>query len=199
MKRRIFLWGLSNGISALSVAGLFWLGLALGPYADRVDWYVDALVMLLVYGSCAACIWGAVLIRRRSGFKREDLKSSNSDLRTGNRKTVIAFLGVVVIQALLVGSAVIVCNHYDKPDLIWSFVALIVSMHFVPLGRIFGVSFYYWVGILGCIAAIGSFACPAPYRMMSVGIAMGTLMLASSAYLVWRGDALAPSAEENPV
>jgi hypothetical protein len=64
MKTSIFLWGLSNGIIALTIAALFWLGLGLGPGASKAQWYVDALVMLAVYGCCGAGC------ERRAGLRR---------------------------------------------------------------------------------------------------------------------------------
>jgi hypothetical protein len=192
MKKRIFLWGLSNGIIALAIAALFWLGLGLGPHAGEVEWYVDVVVMVAVYGSCAACIWGAMRLRRRSGFKREDLKPSDPHQRSDNRKTVRHFMRVVSVQTTLVILAVIACWRYNSQDLLWSLIALIVSLHFIPLGKIFGVITYYHVGIIGSIFSVFSFApLIAPYRMVFLGLTMGTVMLASAMYLIWKAEEIA--------
>jgi hypothetical protein len=202
MRTRIFLWGLSNGIIALTVAALFWLGLALGPSADKVEWFVDALVMLLVYGSCGVCIWGAIRIRLRSGFQRADLKPSDPDQRAENRKIVLGFIKVVVVQAVLVVLTVVWCLQSASQEVMWSLIALIISLHFIPLGRIFQVRPYYFVGAIGGVLSLASFA-PfiAPYRVMYLGVGMGIVMLGSAAFLLWKADeiALRASGEEDKI
>ena len=192
MRTRVFLWGLSNGIFFLSLASLFWLGLGLGPYAGTVEWYVDALVMLLVYGSCGASLWGAIRIRRRSGFQRSDLRSSDPVQKSQNRRVVTGFLSVVTTQALLVGLAVVVCFPLGDKILMWSLIAMIVSLHFIPLGRVFGVRAYYIVGIVGTVLSLFSFAPGvAQFRMLYLGVAMGLLMLGSAVYLITKADEIA--------
>ncbi|MBI3578623.1 MAG: hypothetical protein HY089_04335 [Ignavibacteriales bacterium] len=192
MKKRIFLWGLSNGIIALTIAALFWLGLGLGPYADKVQWYVDALVMLVVYGSCGVSIWEAIRLRRRSGFQRSDLKPSDPDQRAENRRIVLGFVGVVVVQAILVALTVIWCLQFPGQDIMWSLIALIISLHFIPLGRVFKVRPYFFVGAIGSIVSISSFAAfIAPYRLMYLGVALGIVMIGSAAYLIWKADEIA--------
>ena len=192
MRTRVFLWGLSNGIIALTIAALFWLGLGLGPYADKVEWFVDALFMLVVYGSCGVSIWAAVRLRRRSGFQRTDLKPSDPIQRAENRKIALGFVAVVVVQAILIAVAVILSLRIGAQELMWSVIALIISLHFIPLGRIFQVRTYYSVGIIGSIVSISSFApIMAPHRMIYLGVALGILMLASAAFLIWKADEIA--------
>jgi hypothetical protein len=192
MRTRIFLWGLSNGIVALTIAALFWLGLALGPSADKVDWYVDTIVMLVVYGSCGASIWGAIRIRRRSGFQRSDLKPSDPDQRAENRKIVRGFVKVVVVQTLLIALTVPLCLHFDSQEVMWSLMALIISLHFVPLGKIFRVRTYYAVGIMGGIVSVSSLSpVLTPHNVMVLGVAMGIVMLGSAAFLILKADEIA--------
>jgi hypothetical protein len=196
MKRRIFLWGLSNGIIALSIAALFWLGLGLGPSANKVEWFIDAFVMVVVYGSCGALVWGAIRLRRRSGFQRADLRPADPQQRLENSKTMHRFIWVVVIQTILVALAVVFSMRFASLDVLWSLIALIVSLHFIPLGKIFRVQAYYFVGAIGSVLAASSFL-PflAPFRMMYLGVALGIVMLCSAAFLLWKAEDLAPAAE----
>jgi hypothetical protein len=199
MKRRVFLWGLSNGIIALTIAALFWLGLALGPHADKVEWFVDALVMVIVYSACGASLFGAIRLRRRSGFQRADLRPADPEQRSATLTIVKGFVGVAIVQAVLVAAVVIWSLHAATQDIMWCLVALVVSLHFVPLGRIFGVRPYCSVGVLGAVVSLSSMLWIAsPHRVMYVGIGMGTVMLGSAAYLIWKSDQLAsqPTSEE---
>jgi len=188
-RKRLFLWGLSNGIGALSIAALFWFGLGLGPYADKVRWYVDAIVMLLVYGVCGALLWGAFLLRRRSGFQRVDLKSSTPEEQSVNRKTIVGFASVVLFQSVLVGSTVVSCLQFNVQALMWPLVALIVSLHFLPLGKLFAVRPYYYTGVIGSLVSLSSLS---PFfdadRLMSLGIGMGVVMSGSAMYILWKAN-----------
>jgi hypothetical protein len=192
MKKRIFLWGLSNGILALTIAALFWIGMGLGPSAGKVEWYVDALLMLVVYGSCGLCIWGALRLRKRSGFTRSDLRPSDPAQRAENRTIVHRFGLVVVVQAILVAAAVVCSLRFADQEVMWSLIALVISLHFIPLGRIFRVPPYYVVGVAGSVVAVSSFASiVALYRVMYLGVALGVVMLGSAGYLLWKAEELA--------
>ena len=199
-KNRVFLWGLSNGIFALTIAALFWLGLGLGPYAGNVEWYVVALVTATVYGCCGACIWGAVRLRRRSGFTRDDLKPSDPRERSENRRTALGFVRVVVIQSLLVVAVVIYSLQPGNQELLWPLIAIVVSLHFVPLGIIFHVKAYCALGGVGTVVGLSSLlrvfdSC----RMIYLGVSMGILMLATVAFLLRKADAMAlKSVDETP-
>jgi len=199
-KARLFLWGLSNGIIALTIATLFWMGLGLGPYAGSVEWYVDALVAVVVYGCCGICIWGAVRLRRRSGFRREDLRTSDPGQRSENRKTVLGFIKVVVAQSILIVAVVIWCLQPGNQELLWPLIAIVVSLHFVPLGIIFHVRAYCALGGVGTVVGLSSLlrvfdSC----RMIYLGVSMGILMLATVAFLLRKADAMAlKSVDETP-
>lgn len=91
MNSRIFLWGLSNGVMMLSIAGTFWLGLGIAMAAARVHWLVSALSTGIQVGGCAALLWAAVRLRRRSGFKRSELRQSNGRATAEARHILIWF------------------------------------------------------------------------------------------------------------
>ena len=49
MTERQFFWGLANGIIVLAIAGVFWFGMALGPYAAEAGWLLCTVVTLITF------------------------------------------------------------------------------------------------------------------------------------------------------
>jgi hypothetical protein len=74
VNERQFLWGLSNGVTVFAIAGAFWLGLGIGIDAIKIGGLACALFTVLQVGICAALLWAAVRLRRRSGFRGSELR-----------------------------------------------------------------------------------------------------------------------------
>jgi hypothetical protein len=199
MTDRQFLWGLSNGIIVLALAGTFWLGMGFGPHLGEDGWVMPALFTVVVYGTCAALVWFAVRLRRRVGFKRSELKQADDRQRAETRKLMVGFLYIGVAQAVLIACAVPLCLGLGHEELVGPSIALIVSLHFIPLGRIFHVQTYYVVGIVGCGIALVAFS---PVfgvgRLMYLGGALGVLSWLSAAYILWRAERISAKAISQP-
>jgi hypothetical protein len=86
MTDRQFLWGLSNGIIVLAVAGVFWLGWGFGPHLGNGGWILPAVFTVVVYGTCGAIVLLAVRLRHRVGFKRAELKYGDERQRAESHK-----------------------------------------------------------------------------------------------------------------
>jgi hypothetical protein len=74
-------------------------------------------------------------------------------------------------------------------------IGMIVSLHFIPRGRILHVRAYLFVGIAGC--AISLVACSAAVpveRQMFLGGAIGALLWLSAACILWRSDRIVAKA-----
>jgi hypothetical protein len=199
MTDRQFLWGLSNGIMALAIAGTFWLGWGFGPHFGEVGWTLDAVFTVVLYGLFAVIVWLAIRLRRRVGFKRSELKQGDERQRAESHRIMVGFVCIGVAQAILIALAVVLCFRLGHEELVGPSIALIVSLHFVPLGRIFHVRTYSLVGIVGTVISLLAFS---PMfgsgRMMFLGGTMGVLLWLSAAYLYWRADRIGAKAIREP-
>jgi hypothetical protein len=199
MTDRQFLWGLSNGIIVLAVAGVFWLGWGFGPHLGNGGWILPAVFTVVVYGTCGAIVLLAVRLRHRVGFKRAELKYGDERQRAESHKITVGFRRIAITQGVLVALGVLLCFCLGHEDLVAPWIALIVSLHFIPLGRIFHVQAYKFVGIVGCAISIAAFS-PAfgVDRLIFLGGAMGLLLWLSAVYLVRRADRIGAKAVSEP-
>jgi MFS family permease len=195
MTDRQFLWGLSNGIIVLAIAGTFWLGYGIGPHLGDAGWVLPAAFTVIVYGTCGAIVWLALRLRRRTGFKRSELKQADERQRAETHKMMVRFLYIFIAQTVLIALAVPLCLSLGHEDFVGPSIALIVSLHFIPLGRIFHNRTYYFVGIVGGAISLVAFS-PAlgVGRLIFLGVTMGVLLWLSAFYLLWRADAIAAKA-----
>jgi hypothetical protein len=195
MTDRQFLWGLSNGIIVLALAGTFWLGYGFGPLLGEGGWVLPAVFTVIVYGTFGAIVWLGNRLRRRTGFKRSELRQADDRQRAETHKMMVGFLYIGIAQAVLIALAVPLSIHLGHGDLVAPLIALIVSLHFIPLGRIFHVRPYYYVGIVGCVISLISFS---PLfgsgALMFLGCAMGAHMWLSAFYIYWRADRISAKA-----
>jgi hypothetical protein len=199
MTDRQFLWGLSNGVLVLALAGTFWLGYGFGPHLGDVGWVLPAVFTVGLYGTCAAIVWLAIRLKRKGGFKRSELKQGDERQRAETRKMMVGFIYIGAAQAALIALAVFLCLSLGHEDLVGPAIAFIVSLHFIPLGRIFHVRNYYFVGIVGC--AISLVACSPLFgvgRLMFLGGTMGVLLWLSAAYILWRANRICAKAISEP-
>ena len=195
MTDRQFLWGLSNGVFALAIAGTFWLGYGFGPQLGGGGWMLPAAFSIVLYGAFGGIVWHAVRLRRRIGFKRSEFKLADERQRAETHKIMVGFVYIAIAQAVLIAIAVPLCLHWGQDDLVGPSIALIVSFHFIPLGRIFHVRTYYFVGIVGTvISLVAFFPVFGAGRLMFLGGTLGVLLWLSAIYMLWRADRIAAEA-----
>ena len=195
MTDRQFLWGLSNGGFALAMAGVFWLGFGFSQQLNQGGWTFPAVFTVMVYGTFAVIIWRAVLLRRRAGFKRSEFKQADDAQRAEAHKIMVGFVAIVIAQTVLIAAAVPLCLHLDREDLVGPSIGLIVSLHFIPLGRIFHVRTYYFVGIVeSALSLVAFFPWFGAGRLMFLGGTMGVLLWLSAVHMLWRADRISSKA-----
>jgi hypothetical protein len=201
------MWGLSNGIFMLSFAGIVWLMLA----AWSADWAwtgthspldspwlhgpflpwgasLTVAIALMVFA-------GGLRVRRKSmGFSLAEIRNSEEGRRQRLRKIRIAFASLGVVQGLLCWLCVWLGIHFDRLDLIWPGIGLVVSLHFLPLARLFRVRPYYLTAAAG--VAVSLFAILVPQaallpslRLVILGAGMGGSLWITAAYLIHNADA----------
>jgi hypothetical protein len=181
-----FLSGLSRGIVVLAVAACFWVGLA--AWGLRGDIWTLALVPVLLSVGIVAV--GAV----RLGKRAHTLRSSEVQVadRTSIHQITIWFRVISTAQTVFVILAGLVCFLFHRLDLLWPLIGLVVSLHFLPLGRIFRVRPYYATGVLGAVvSAVSILGFTGSEKLVALGIGLSVIMVGSSAYLLRNAERLA--------
>ena len=195
MNDRQFLWGLSNGVTVFAIAGAFWLGLGIGTVATKVGWLVCALSTALQVGVCAALLWAAVRLRRKSGFRASELRQRDGRRTPETERVLTGLRWTIAGQTALIGVAVWACVHAEVEQMIWPAIALVVSLHLVPLARIFHVRAYHATAAAGSIVSLVAFAMGTrPYAVVSLAGAMAIVMWVSAVYLLGNADKVAARA-----
>jgi hypothetical protein len=199
MTDRQFRWGLANGVAVFAIAGAFWLGLGIGTVAPDAAWPVSALSTLVQVGVCVALLWAAARLRRRAGFRRAELRQGDDRATAETRRIMTGLRWTIAGQAVLIGLAVWACVHADAEQLIWPAIALAVSLHLVPLARIFHVRAYYVTAAAGSLLSFAALATwTRPYVVVWLACGMAIVMWMSAGYLLLNVDKVAARAAAEP-
>ena len=183
----------------LTIAGAFWIGLGIGMFAPRMPWPALALLTLAQVGGAAMLIASAGRLRRRSGFRRSELRPTGGTLDAETRHLIKAFFGVVAAQLGLIAIAVWVCERARAEPLVWPSIGLVVSLHFIPLGRILHVRTYYLTGLAGSLVSLAVFTGgrdPNAVGLLAGG--MAAVMWGTVVHLLTHADAIADRAAREP-
>lgn len=99
--------------------------------------------------------------------------------------TVLEVVGCVVV--------VLLANVFQRPHLIAVGISLVVGLHFIPLGRIFGAASYYWVGSLIVVWDILTITALKSWNSTaSAAIATGVILWATAIYVLVRSFRIVP-------
>ncbi|MGA7911233.1 MAG: hypothetical protein WCC30_06765 [Candidatus Dormiibacterota bacterium] len=179
-----FAWGLSNGIAVLAISGVFWLSLA--AWAAGFGALVVALPPILIVGGIL--IKCSVQLRRRfPKFSPRSLRAAPKGSLT--RRLTIGIYAVTTAQSVSIIWIGVICSALNRTDLIWPLIGLVISLHFLPLGWLFGVRPYYLLAVVGTIITVVSIlSFTDGFRLVAVGLGLGVLTVASAVYLVANGE-----------
>ncbi len=192
MTDRQFLWWLSGGVSALALAGFFWFGVGLGAPAANAGWLVFGLSTIFQFGVGVGLLWLAARLRRRSGFRASELRQRGAGEQRETRRIRAVFFWTTLGQALLIGLGVWWCVRANRREMIWPWIGLIVSLHLVPLARVFHVRAYYVTAVAGGIISVMALAAPGTFHNLAYfGGVMATITWLSAAYLLRNADRIA--------
>jgi hypothetical protein len=190
---RLFMWGLSNGLITLTVAGTFWWGMTARFTRPALFAPIAVVAAALGYGTAG--------IRRRAlGFRLRDARSEPETFRAA-RKVAVGFRWVSVAQTALVGVTVWTCVHAHREDLIWPAIALVVSLHFIPIAWLVRVRPYYALAAAGSFVAIAGLLVPGWSREVRdavVGAGMGLTLWTTAIYVIRRAERLADLWDDLP-
>jgi hypothetical protein len=194
ISRDQFAWGLSNGITVLTISGVFWL--SLGAWATGFGGLVVALLPVLLIG--VILVRANVRLRRRySKFSPRNLRGAPKGSQT--RKIILGFYAITAAQWLSIVLVGGICSALNRADLIWPLIGLVVSLHFLPLGWLFGVRPYYLLAVVGTMITLASIVgFTDGLRLASVGLGLGLLMIAGATYLISNADSLVGAGAVSP-
>jgi hypothetical protein len=199
MKERQFLGGLSGGVSVFAIAGAFWFGLGISAVPTNAAWQIFALLTAFQVGGCAALLWAAVRLRRKSRFTASDPGQVDERQKAETRHIMTGFRWTVAGQAVLIGSAVLWCVLAHAEPQIWPSIGLVVSLHLIPLARIFHVRAYYLTAGAGSIVSLIAFTgLTDPYRLACLCAGMAVVMWVSAVYLLSNADRITNRAMREP-
>jgi hypothetical protein len=188
-----FAWGLANGIAVLAISGVFWLSLA--AWATGLGVLLVALPPVLIVGGLL--IKGSVRLRRRFPFSPRQLRGAPRGSPT--RRIIFGFYAVTTAQWLSIVLVGGICSALNRADLIWPLIGLIISLHFLPLGWLFGVRPYYLLAVVGTIITLVSIlGLTAELRLVAVGLRLGLLMITGAAYLIAHANSLLGAVAPQP-
>jgi hypothetical protein len=95
-----------------------------------------------------------------------------------------AFRIVTLLEVLGCIIVVVLANIFRRPDSVAVGISLVVGLHFFPLGRIFGLASYYWVGTLIVVWGILSITALKSWNLTaSAAIGTGLILWATA---IWR-------------
>ena len=188
-----FLSGLSRGLIVLTVAALFWVALAAWGLGGSL-WTLALAPLLAAAGAAGVGAW-------RLTTKARTLRTADVDLANSAsiRRLTIWFRVISTLQTVLIILAGLLCQWLERPDLLWPLIGLVVSLHFIPLGRLFRVRPYYATGIAGTIvAAVAIFEFSGPDKLVVAGVGLSIVMVGTSAYVLVNAERLADEAASTP-
>jgi hypothetical protein len=184
-----FLSGLSRGLIILTVAALFWVALAAWGLGGSL-WTLALAPLLVAAGAAGVGAW-------RLTTKARMVRSSDKDPAdpASIRRLTIWFRVTSTLQTVFIILAGVLSQRLERPDLLWPLIGLVVSLHFIPLGRLFRVRPYYATGIAGTIvAAVAILGFSGSDKLVVAGVGLSIVMIGTSAYVLVNAERLADEA-----
>lgn len=172
-------FGRGMGAIITTTFGFLWLGWGLGVLGS-----LPAAIWVGYFCIAAALMAFAVTVVRRGRKMMRAQGASQSDFWHTRRRpfgivTVLEVVGCIIV--------VVLANLFRRPDWIAVGISLVVGLHFLPLGRIFGTASYYWLGSLIVLWDILAITVVKSWNLTaSAGIATGVILWASTVYALTR-------------
>jgi hypothetical protein len=144
------------------------------------------------YFLVAAALMAFAVTAVRRG--RKMMRAQGVSRRDFWRKRRKAFAIVTLLEVVGCIVVVILANVFRRPDWIAVGISLVVGLHFLPLGRIFGYASYYWVGTLIVAWDILTITALRSWNLTaSAGIATGVILWATAIYVLIRSFRVVPA------
>ncbi len=198
MTYRQVVWGLSNGVFVLTLGGLFWaslgLGLGLRLLGPPAGWtFLFPLLAILNPIVAVGLLIAAVRLRRRAtGFRLSEVWAGDLATQEETKHIVRAFRWVGLAQSILIALVGFLSHRFQRPDLAWPAIGLILGVHFLPLARILRAPVYYVTGLASTAVALLALAVlDGAQQTLFLGYGMALTDWLTAAYVVTHVEALA--------
>lgn len=118
--------------------GFLWLGWGLSafPPLPTAVWVVDVSIGVVMIAFAVRAVRRGRRMMKAQGGSRSDYWQTRR--KSFGIVTLLEVAGCIVV--------VVLASLFQRPDWIAVGISLVVGLHFLPLGRTFGVVAYYWVG-----------------------------------------------------
>jgi hypothetical protein len=188
----------------LAVAGVFWFnvaawgadcvraGISLASGEQVPLHYLQWEMPVALACALVIAFFAFRMGRRVKGVSLREFREADPKHRAATRRMIRLFRLATVGEGVLCGTAVWLCVHFHRTDLIFPGIGLGASLHFIPLASIFGVPPYRYLGFAGAIVSALDLLIPATpeVRLVFLGIAMGADMWLGAIYMLLRFDRL---------
>jgi hypothetical protein len=177
-----------RGIAAIvtTAFGFIWLGWGLSVVTS-----LPPDVWVGYFSVAAALIAFALTAVWRGRKMMKALGSPRGDFWQKRRK---AFRIVILLEVVGCIIVVILANVFRRPDWIAVGISLVVGLHLLPLGKIFGFASCYLVGTLIVICDVLSVTALRSWNLTaSASIATGVILWGAAIYVLVRSFRVVPS------
>jgi len=199
MTSRRVLWGLSSGVAALTLGGFFWFGLGVSAPSARVSPALSGVATVVQLAVTIVLLAAARRLGKRAGVRRRDASDLGPRERGEMHAVAMAFLRVLLAEAIVCAASVWLCMRAHRVDLVWPVLGLATSLHFAPLARIFHVRPYLRTAAWGVLASLAGLLAGTPLlRQVVTGASLGVVLWMSALHLLRHADQLAQHAAIEP-
>jgi hypothetical protein len=196
MGRNQFIWGLSSGIRVLAIAGMGWFAIGVSTSGVDVPWAAWATAASVSIALVAA---SQPMRRKAGGFSRADLKRLGPSERIETRAIMRQFVWVSLGEAVGFTIVLVACRALGRLELISSLIALVVGLHFIPLGFVFRVPTYVATGLLSSsVALVALLALSGWERFLFVGVGSAFVYWVSVLHILWNAKKIVTQAVRQP-
>ncbi|MDO7908751.1 hypothetical protein Q5741_20405 [Paenibacillus sp. JX-17] len=171
--------GAANGVMFMTFFGAIWSAIGIiGSNKVGAPW----LLVLSGIVTLTLLIGAISLFRKARNVKNVTTPKEREKRNKMNRKFGMIF----GLEGLAIMIASVLCNVFDRFEVFFPIMAIIVGIHFFPLARLFRENFYYGTGIVLSILGIISLFIPLNTTFGDVSlIARYTFIGFGSALTLW--------------
>ena len=115
------------------------------------------------------------------------------------RHIMAVFRWTIVLQAVLVSAVVWLCVRAGRESLIWPSIGLVVSLHLLPLAKVFHTRTYYITAAAGIAVSLVALALgPGTVAIVLLCAGMSGVMWLSAWYILANAPRIAARAIREP-
>lgn len=139
--------GLSMSLLFLAVFGTIWAFLGM----NGMNGWGTPLLLFITLAICITLLFAGISLLQASRKVNNDRNSTNQQRRRHIRKRFRIIFAIEVFAVLV---TMVICKEIHHSELLPILIAMIVGIHFFPLGALFQIRLYYLTGLLFCLLVV---------------------------------------------